>query len=41
MQTEVVFDAAGFGHRFGDVQTDVRTAGAYAAGEAVIATFIG
>ncbi|KAI0364819.1 Neutral/alkaline nonlysosomal ceramidase [Pilatotrama ljubarskyi] len=41
LQTPVVFDAAGLGHDFGDVLTDVRTSSPYAAGEAVIATFVG
>ncbi|KAI0705267.1 Neutral/alkaline nonlysosomal ceramidase [Cerioporus squamosus] len=41
LQTGVVFDSAGIGHSFGDVKTDVRTSSSYAAGEAVIATFVG
>ncbi|KAI1782263.1 Neutral/alkaline nonlysosomal ceramidase [Ganoderma leucocontextum] len=39
LQTGVVFDSAGIGHKFGDVMTDVRTTSAYTAGEAAIATF--
>ena len=41
LRTGVVFDSAGIGHSFGDVQTDVRQTSAYEAGEAVIATFVG
>ena len=41
LRTGVVFDSAGIGHSFGDVQTDVRTTSTYTAGEAVIATFVG
>ena len=41
LRTGVVFDSAGIGHSFGQIQTDVRTTSAYKAGEAVIATFVG
>ncbi|KAK7471947.1 hypothetical protein VKT23_000053 [Stygiomarasmius scandens] len=41
LQTGVVFDAAPIGKKFGDVLTDVRTTGAYRAGDTVFAQFVG
>ncbi|KAF8181831.1 Neutral/alkaline nonlysosomal ceramidase [Pholiota molesta] len=41
LQTGVVFDAAPFGKKFGQVLTDVNTGAAYKAGDTVVATFVG